>query len=299
MPSQLVCSIGVIAYNEAQNIEKLLKALLNQKTDIVSILEIIVVSSASTDGTDEIVQRFASNNPKIRLIQESARNGKSSAINLFIQQAASEILIVESGDTIPAKDTIEKMVTPFADPLIGMTGGRPTPINNNDTFIGYSVQLLWRLHHRMALRSPKLGEMIAFRKVFDSIPPRSAVDEASIEAIIRDNSLKLQYVPNAIIYNKGPENMRDFVLQRRRIATGHFWLQQNQHYLVSSSKPNLLTEITIEELFDNPKQIIYLTGTMLLEIVCRVLGWYDFKVKKRNPYTWTIAQSTKNLTTRR
>lgn len=292
---QLNCSIGVLAYNEAANIEKLLNSLTSQKLDKVNIKEIIVVSSASTDGTNEIVEKFSENNENVKLIVEDERRGKSAAINTFIKAARSEILVIESGDTIPASNTIEQMITPFFDEKIGMTGGRPTPENDPDSFIGYSVNLLWNLHHKMAMISPKLGEMVAFRKIFEEIPPESAVDEASIEAIIKDNDLILKYVPEAIIYNKGPENISDFIKQRRRIETGHLWLKENQKYSVTSQNKDILLKLTWEELKKNPLKILNLFGTACLELYSRLLGWYDFKIKKKNPFKWDIAHSTKNL----
>lgn len=292
---QLNCSIGVLAYNEAANIEKLLNSLTSQKLDKVNIKEIIVVSSASTDGTNEIVEKFSENNENVKPIVEDERRGKSAAINTFIKAARSEILVIESGDTIPASNTIEQMITPFFDEKIGMTGGRPTPENDPDSFIGYSVNLLWNLHHKMAMISPKLGEMVAFRKIFEEIPPESAVDEASIEAIIKDNDLILKYVPEAIIYNKGPENISDFIKQRRRIETGHLWLKENQKYSVTSQNKDILLKLTWEELKKNPLKILNLFGTACLELYSRLLGWYDFKIKKKNPFKWDIAHSTKNL----
>jgi cellulose synthase/poly-beta-1,6-N-acetylglucosamine synthase-like glycosyltransferase len=292
---KLHCSIGVIVYNEADNISKLLDALLNQKLEKTAIDEIIVVSSACTDGTDDIVRKYCDNHPQIKLITEPERKGKSSAINKFIANAKSEILIIESGDTIPAEDTVEKFVIPFFDEKIGMTGGRPLPENNPRTFIGYSVNLLWNLHHKMALISPKLGEMVAFRKIFDKIPEKSAVDEASIEAIIKAAGLRLKYIPEAIIHNKGPENLKDFIKQRRRIAAGHLWLKETENYEVTSQNPKILIQLAFEEIKDNPSKLFFLIGTVILEIYSRILGWYDLKIKKKNPFKWEIAKSTKKL----
>jgi len=289
------CSIGVFAYNEAQNIGHLLYALQNQVTQDVNIKEIIVVSSASTDKTDEITEQFAEKDSRIRLITEKKRNGKSTAINLFIKEAKSNILVIESADTIPENDVIEKLVSPFSDNKIGMTGGKPLPVNNENTFIGYAVHLLWRLHHQMALISPKLGEMVAFRKVFDAIPPDSAVDEASIEALIREKGLILRYIPEAIINNKGPENLQDFLKQRRRIAAGHLWLKEHNNYSVSSSDPGILIKIAIKELLKNPIKILKFKAVFLLEIYSRILGWYDYSIKKKNPFKWDIATTTKKL----
>ena len=299
MPSQksnkIICSVGVFAYNEVENISKLLNALLSQKLSKVEIGEIIVVSSASKDGTDEAVLAFAEKSNKIKLIAEKERNGKSAAINKFINASQNDILVIESADTIPAGNTIEKMVSAFADETIGMTGGKPTPENSPKNFVGYSVNLLWRLHHKMAMISPKLGEMVAFRKIFSKIPAKSAVDEASIEAIIREAGLKLQYIPDAIIHNKGPENLGDFILQRRRIEAGHLWLQDTEKYEVASQSGSLLLRLTLTEITENPTKIFFLLGTMIIEIYSRFLGWFDYRIKKKNPFKWEIAKSTKKL----
>jgi len=295
METRLSCSIGVIVYNEAGNIVRLLNALTGQKLDKVRIKEIIVVSSACTDGTDGLVRTFAETHPQVRLICQPERKGKSSAINLFLEAATSEICIIESGDTIPAEDTIEKLVAPFNNPKVGATGGRPSPVNPEKTLMGYAVHLLWRLHHRMALIHPKLGEMITFRKVFADIPSDSAVDEASIEAIIRSQGMVLRYIPDAVIYNKGPENFRDFVKQRRRIQNGHLWLKQKQKYKVVSQDGGVLARIVLAELAEHPWQVPKLVIVVLMEIYCRLLGSWDFYFRKKNPFTWEISASTKNL----
>lgn len=292
---RLTCSIGVIAYNEEGNIIKLLQALCDQKLTNVEIAEIIVVSSACTDKTDELVCEFAHTHPQVSLICQKERKGKASAINIFIKEAKSDILIIESGDTIPAPETIEKLVIPFNDSKIGATGGRPTPVNDERTMMGYAVHLLWRLHHRMALMHPKLGEMIAFRRLFNAIPADSAVDEASIEAIIRSKRLKLLYVPDAIIYNKGPETWQDFVKQRRRIQNGHLWLINKHNYKVTSQDNGVLLKIFLAEISANPAQIFRLFTVILMEIYCRILGSYDYHIKKKNPFAWEISTSTKNL----
>ncbi|MDY6916184.1 MAG: glycosyltransferase [Candidatus Cloacimonadota bacterium] len=293
--NNLNCSIGVIVYNEAANISNLLQALLAQKLKTTQIKEIIVVSSASSDGTDQIVQEFRKKDERIKLISENQRHGKSAAINKFIAAASSDILIIVSGDTIPAENTVEKMVAPFQNKNVGMTGGRPVPQNDDSNFLGYAVNLLWRMHHKMSLRRPKLGEMVAFRKVFQQIPPESAVDEASIEAKVKDKGLKKIYIPSAIIHNKGPENLADFIKQRRRIAAGHLWLKDNAQYSVSSQNGILLIKIAWEEIVCRPHTIIHLTGVAMLELYSRFLGWKDYKVDKHNPYKWDIAKSTKDL----
>lgn len=293
--NKLKCSIGVIVYNEAQNIGNLLELITAETYADVEISEIIVVSSASTDGTNEIVDFYEKHDKRVKLITEKERRGKSSAINLFLKHSTNELLIIESGDTLPAKGTIRKLILPFLDPNVGMTGGRPVPVNSSITFSGYAVNLLWKLHHKMALKTPKLGEMIAFRRVFDSIPAESAVDEASIEALINEKKLSKVYLPDAIIHNKGPEEISGFIKQRKRIETGHLWLIKKHNYKVVSQQKSILLSLLIDEIIEKPQDIMKIFAVMFVEMYARLLGLFDYYIKKKNPFTWEIINSTKNL----
>lgn len=293
--NKLSCSIGILIHNEADNIAILLDSLRSQKLNKVSITEIYVISSASTDGSDDIVNKFMAKDKRIRLITEPERQGKSSAINTFLKNSSEDIVVIASGDIIPAEKTIEKMVKPFSDKKIGMTGCHPVPVNKTNTFTGYLVNLQWRLHHRIAQKSPKLGEMVAFRRIIDRIPPESAVDEASIEAAITFHGYKLQYVSDAIVFNKGPETIKDFIKQRRRIAAGHLWLKDNSSYNVSTSRVKTLSSLMKTELLQSPDKIFYLLLAVGLEIFARCLGWFDLRIRRKNPYKWDRVSSTKKV----
>ncbi|MER3403832.1 MAG: hypothetical protein C4289_00520, partial [Chloroflexota bacterium] len=121
----LRCSVGVMAHNEAANIGSLLDALLVQRTSLCEIAEIVVIASGCTDATEEIVGEFSRRDRRVKLLLQARREGKASAINLFLRYAKSDILVLESADTVPLPTTIERLVAPFTDPEIGMTGGRP------------------------------------------------------------------------------------------------------------------------------------------------------------------------------
>lgn len=287
-------SIGICVYNEEKNIRSLLNSLLNQKTT-KNIKEIIVVSSACSDRTDEIIENdFLPSYQKVVLLKQEKREGKASAVNLFLEHASGDIVVVESGDTIPAEDTIENLTEPFKKPKVGMVGGRPSPVNDPNTFMGFTVHLLWDLHHKLALKHPKLGELVAFRKnLIKRIPTDTAVDEAFIEALIKEKGYELKYVPSAIVYNKGPETIADFLKQRRRIFAGHLHLKKTRGYMPSSMKLNIL-KLVLEGIKFNPKEILWLFGAMLLEFYGRLLGSYDFFIKNKNPFIWDIANTTKD-----
>jgi poly-beta-1,6-N-acetyl-D-glucosamine synthase len=291
----LRCSIGIMAYNEEQNIAQLLSALQKQKLEKVVIENITVVSSSCMDNTENIVRKFAEDDPRITLIVQEKREGKSSAINLWISRATSEILVLESGDTIPKESTIENLASPFENAKIGMAGTRPVPVNDPSSFMGFSAHMLWRLHHMIALTRPKMGEMVAFRNVINGIPESSAVDEDSIEAEISKKGYKTIYCPKAIVQNKGPENFSDFIRQRRRIYAGHLWLIEKSGHRVPTMSGFKVIRFLLRDFSWNLRYIFYAPGVIFMEVWGRFLGWYDFRVRKNNPHIWDIAKSTKNL----
>jgi len=287
-------SVGICAYNEERTIGKLLQRLLDQKLRKVSIDEIIVISSGSTDKTDDIVRMFSKEDDRITLLRQKRREGKASAINMFLKYANNSVCVLESADTLPEFDAIEKLCLPFLDESVGMTGGRPVPINDKNTFMGYVGHLIWELHHQISLKSPKFGEMIAFRKVIDSIPKNIAVDEAWIEATIKRRGYKVVYVPEAICYNKAPENLRDFIKQRRRINFGHLYLKYKLKYEVSTMRSFNVLKGLVKIICKEPNKLHYIMGATLLEAVGKMLAYYDLLVGKDHA-VWDIAESTKEL----
>jgi len=295
MKTIVPCTVGIFAHNEEANIGPLLQIMLDQQLETVEIREIIVVSSGSTDRTDGIVRDFYKHDPRIQLLVEPERQGKASAINLFLQHQTERVLVVCSADLLPQPDTVEKLVAPFADPEVGMTSCRPVPVNDPDTFMGFAAHLLWGLHHEINVSGGfKSGEMIAFIKIFERIPYRTSVDEASIEPVVRGQGYKVSYVPDAVVLNKGPETVDDFLRQRRRIYSGHLDVQELLGYSVSTMSAGRVFKTLLSNLDWRPKQFLWTWLVVGLEAYGRYLGWRDYK-NRRDHTVWEIAKSTKEL----
>ncbi len=297
------CSIGIFACNEEKNIGRLLGRVLEQKTNQVEIGEVFVVASGCGDRTVPIAQSFEKRDKRVKVLVQGKREGKYSAINLFLKHAQNDILVMESADTLPAKDTVENLVRVFKDTEVGMAGTRPVPLDSPETFMGFANHLLWELHHLISFETPKTGEMVAFRKVFDEIRP-TAVDEACIEATIKDKGFKVVYVPEAIVYNKGAETVSDFLKQRRRIFAGHLVLKNKGGYEVSTMSGwrafiALLKGFGSKELEFKPQYLFFTPGVITLEVLGRVLGWWDYYVKRKSHIIWDMAKTTRDLSSQK
>jgi biofilm PGA synthesis N-glycosyltransferase PgaC len=293
-PPRLACSVGIMAYNEEGNIANSIKAVLEQPLTTGELVELIVVASGCTDRTTDIVASLAEGDPRLRLIVEEQRAGKASAINHFISAARSPVLLMVNADTLVRRGTIDALVRHFHDPAVGMVGGHPIPVNDDDTFLGFAVHLLWRLHDQIARESPKLGEIVAFRNVLPCIPTDTAVDELSIQALVAQLGYRLVYEPQAVVYNRGPATVGDFLRQRRRINAGHLRIAKQQGYVAPTmSTRRIGRAVLASECFKGAHgQPLWTVGTVTLEATARALGYYDV-LRHRPHHIWTAVTTTK------
>lgn len=291
------CSVGVMAHNEEANIVRTLRAILRQESASVHVAEVIVVASGCTDGTVAVVRELAGDDRRVRVCVQERREGKASAINLFLKQAASPVVVLSGADVIPEASALEHLCRPFQDPAVGMAGGRPVPVNDPYTFMGHTVHLLWRLHDYLARSEPKLGELVAFRNVISGIPADTSVDEISIQALISQLGYRLVYEPGCIVYNKGPVTVRDFLKQRRRIYAGHLQVREQQRYEAPTMQvwPILRQLIACRHFtLGSPRRAVWTVGTVFLEGLARVQGHHDHH-RKRAHHIWQMVESTKDL----
>ncbi|MFH1789298.1 MAG: glycosyltransferase [Candidatus Altiarchaeota archaeon] len=287
-------SVGVVAYNEEKNIGRLLEGLLAQKTVSCRIREILVVSDASTDKTDEIVQGFGDS--RVRLVRKPVRGGKASGINVFMKEASCDLLVLSSGDLVVEEDAIEELVKPFADGDVAMTGAHPVPLNSPDSVFGFLSHLTWHFHHMHGLESPthpKLGEMIAFRKIFGGIYEKTGVDEDEIQGMIVARGLKQVYCPDAIVYNHGPANLKDYMKQRVRVKSGHRELERRTGYIIP--KWSIASKIRWAKpiIGYSPKKLLWALTGFLLENTILSTAFVQGRLRGINPYMWDSPQSTK------
>jgi cellulose synthase/poly-beta-1,6-N-acetylglucosamine synthase-like glycosyltransferase len=294
----VVCSIGVMAYNEERNIGNLLKALCAQQLQTVSIGEVVVVASGCTDNTCGVVEGEIQCDPRIRLLVQQQREGKMSAINLFLKSAVHEVVVIINADVLPEEDCIERLVGPFADPMVGITGGRPVAINDRDTLPGFAAHLLWDMHHQISLTTPKMGELIAYRNFAEiEISPDTVDDEGIVEELVARKGMHKLYRPHAIVYLRGPTTVRDFVKRRRNIYAGHLQLRARTRYTPSTFGTLAMARRLLLPLLrwtqGRPLDLLRMAGVAFLELVARLLGAYDWYVLRRDHRIWEPAETSK------
>lgn len=289
-----------MAHNEADNIETLLESLLHQKLDNIYIKEIIIIASGCVDNTEIIANNFLRRDSRAKVLIQERREGKSSAVNLFLKTCSSDIVVILNGDLILKEDTIQNLLEPFFDSRIGMTGGRAIPVNSTNYFMGFASYFLWEMHHEISLKYPKLGELVAYRNLKDLHFPIDTVDdEGIIESFMEKHGYLLKYTPKSVFYNRGPLLLSEFIKRRRNIFAGHLQLWQRTLYAVSTINPKkifaaLFLKI-IKIAMKDIRYFLWIIMVIFLEIFARILAGYDFYVLKKDHSIWDMAKSSRQV----
>ena len=84
-------SIMVPVYNERHFVKESLRRVLALESPLISSLEVIVVDDQSTDGTWEILQRLAAQEPRIVLLRNERNLGKGAAIRKAIEHSTGDV----------------------------------------------------------------------------------------------------------------------------------------------------------------------------------------------------------------
>jgi cellulose synthase/poly-beta-1,6-N-acetylglucosamine synthase-like glycosyltransferase len=136
-------SITVPAYNERARIRATIESLLviDYPADRRQIL---IVSDASTDGTDEIVNEYA--NRGVELHRVAKRGGKTAAENSAAPSLRGEIIINTDASIRIEPSSVKALVRTFGDPSIGVASGRDVSMGESaegnrgeSGYVGYEM----------------------------------------------------------------------------------------------------------------------------------------------------------------
>jgi cellulose synthase/poly-beta-1,6-N-acetylglucosamine synthase-like glycosyltransferase len=114
-------SISLPAFNEESRLSDTLESLLALDYPADRI-EIVVISDASTDRTDEIAESYADHG--IRLMRLPERGGKVAAENFGANELGGEIVVNTDATIRIPPDSLKPLIRVFQDTSIGVASGR-------------------------------------------------------------------------------------------------------------------------------------------------------------------------------
>src|SRR5438270_13611101 len=96
-------TVVISAYNEASHIEATVRNKLDQDYPR-PLLDVMVVSDGSTDGTDRVLTSLAQRDPRLAVLRQEPRAGKTAALNSMLQRAQGEILVFADANSMYRPD---------------------------------------------------------------------------------------------------------------------------------------------------------------------------------------------------
>ena len=298
----------IVAYNNGDNIGRLLETLFSQSKQLE---EIVVVNNASSDATSEIVkQKF----PQVTLVENACNMGVGGGYAQGLEyayQRGYEWVWLLDGDSLPLTSALEELAKAFAGlkpthPKIGMLASCPVNPSTNEQYGGF----LWR--GRFVALPKRLAESREPFPVDSTVSSGCLVSRIVIEDIglpradffmdfvdheynlrVRRNGYEIIFVPASTIYHeigKSPVIRSQIVRVIGRLATkGPLGVEApwRQYYMVRNQAYTFWHE------FRNYKALFFFTLRVMRMIIGMLLFNDKDKVKRIRYIIWGLRDGFK------
>lgn len=215
-------------WNEATVVEKKLDNLAAQNLPI----HLLVVDSASTDTTLDLVNGWMSSHPKaftsVDVLRMEQREGKTAAVIKALShlgQHAEGLVCMTDADALLERGCLHRMMQWFADPMIGAVGAVPHRIGGRpDEALHRTAWEAMRLAESMVDSTPFLeGSCMMWRPsclAIDDLYAGANADDAQIATSVRCQGWRAIADPLATFVDVAPSTIEGQRRQKLRRAQG-------------------------------------------------------------------------------
>lgn len=231
-------SILIAAYNEAAVIEATLRNKLAQDWPS-DRLEILVVSDASDDGTDTVVERLAGESPvPIRLVRQTPRQGKTAGLNRLVPQATGDVLCFSDANSEWAPDALGHLARNFADPTVGYVTGKMVYTSPDGSLVGDGCSAYMRYENVLRALETRVGSVVGVdggidamrRKLYRPMRPDQLPDFVQPLRVV-EQGYRVVYEPRALLREPALAEAEDELRMRVRVTLRALWALQDMRHL--------------------------------------------------------------------
>jgi cellulose synthase/poly-beta-1,6-N-acetylglucosamine synthase-like glycosyltransferase len=217
-------SILIAAYNEQADIGRKIQETL--QLDYPSDrMEILVLSDASTDGTDEIVKSFSDS--RVRLLRMEKRRGKTHAQNEGVKACTGEIVVFSDATTIYHSQALRYLACNYQGPEVGAVSGRyryfdreggsPTGFGTI-TFWNYE-NLIKKLQSRIRTITGCCGCIYSVRKDAYTALPANIISDLVQPLCVIQKGYRVVFEDRALAYEETTKSSAEEFSMRVRVVT--------------------------------------------------------------------------------
>jgi cellulose synthase/poly-beta-1,6-N-acetylglucosamine synthase-like glycosyltransferase len=199
-------SLVISAYNEAQVIARKLDNALALVYP-AEALEIVVVSDASDDGTDEIVATYADRG--VRCFRQPERGGKTRGLNAVLPHLRGDIVVFSDANAMYRSDALLALARNFADPEVGCATGEARYMTGDGAAADRGERVYWDYEIQIKRLETALGSMVggdgaiyAIRRALWRPLPDNAINDFLNPLQIVAAGWRGVYEPEAVCYEE-------------------------------------------------------------------------------------------------
>lgn len=215
-------TLVISAFNEARTIEEKLENSLALDYP-AGHLEIMVVSDASTDDTDRIVEGFAERG--VVLLRMPERRGKTVGLNAALQRAHGEVVVFSDANILYQKDVIRCLVRNFADRTVGCATGNSRYVDSGQSVAHVQETTYWRYEQTIRALESRIGSTVGGdgaifairRKLYTPLPPEAINDLVTPLQIVAQG-YRAVFEPMAVGFERSAGNFKGEFRRKRRIV---------------------------------------------------------------------------------
>lgn len=298
---KLTVSIGIPAFNEEANIQKLLLSLLGQKQEIYKLKEIIVVSDGSNDKTISMANSINSN--LIKIIDGKIRKGKIIRQNEILKSINNDILVLLDADIIPANDKfLGNLIRPILENKADLVSGKITPLPPY-TLVEKVINLSSKIKTDFFEKATEVNEVYlchgrarafsqALRKKLHWPEEINFGEDAYSYLFCISNNFKFYYQPKAHVLYRSPNSLRDHIKQSVRFMQSKRSMKNYFEKDLVEKAYRIDTDRFLKIIFDNfISNPFLLTSYLLIYVLSKLLSLF----RKDNKQLWDISISSKRL----
>lgn len=225
--SEPFVSILIAAYNEEACIEATVRNKLSLEYP-GDKLEIIVVSDGSSDKTEQIVESI--DDPRVRLIRQSPRSGKTNALNKGVLQASGEIIVFSDANSIYAPKALLRLVANFTDQQVGYVSGKMIYANPDGTSIGEGCGAYMKYENALRSIETRIGSIVGVdggidavrKKIYRPLNADQLPDFVQPLKVV-EQGYRVVYEPEALLWEPSLTAAHDEYRMRVRVSLRAFW----------------------------------------------------------------------------
>jgi cellulose synthase/poly-beta-1,6-N-acetylglucosamine synthase-like glycosyltransferase len=219
-------TVIVPAYNEVGSIEETVVSVVASRWP--HPIWVLVVDDGSTDGTADVVESLGL--PGVSVIKQP-NAGKAAALNRGLAAARTDVVVLMDADTLFEPDTIEELVVPFADPLVGASSGNVKVLNRRrllgrwqhiEYVMGFNLDRRLLAVFGAILTVP--GAAGAFRTIalreMGGVSEHTLAEDTDLTMALTRRGWRVIYREQAIAWTEAPSNLGDLWRQRYRWCYG-------------------------------------------------------------------------------